>query len=103
MTSPKPTHYRLTPAAEHDLEDIWQYTARNWSEDQADSYVDALEGAFNTLLAMPEIARERTEFNPPVRIHPSAQHAIIYRVQGDHIVILRVLGGRQDWKVLLEE
>ena len=29
--------YRLSPLAEADLEDIWLYTFRNWSMEQADS------------------------------------------------------------------
>ena len=102
MAGRKVDHYRLAPAAEADLEDIWLYAARNWSIDQADRYTDALEAAFDTLVAMPEIARERPEFSPPVRVHPSAQHVIIYRIAADHIVILRVLGGRQNWQTYLE-
>ncbi len=51
---------------------------------------------------MPEIARERPEFDPPVRIHPSAQHVIIYRIEGNYLTILRVLGGRQNWQAVLE-
>ena len=94
--------YRLAPAAEADLEDIWLYTARNWSLQQADRYMDALEGAFDTLVARPEIARERPEFDPPVRVHPSAQHVIVYRIEADHRVILRVLGGRQNWQAFLD-
>jgi toxin ParE1/3/4 len=27
---------RLTPLAETDLEDIWSYSAENWTADQAD-------------------------------------------------------------------
>lgn len=50
---------------------------------------------------MPESARERTEFDPPVRILPSASHLIVYRIATDHIAILRVLGGRQDWQTIL--
>ena len=96
------SHYRLAPAAAADLEDIWRYTARHWSIDQAERYTDALEAAFDTLVTMPEIARERPEFNPPVRVHPSAQHVIIYRIAADHIVILRVLGGRQNWQAALD-
>ncbi len=88
---------RLSPLAETDLEDIWTYSAENWSVDQADRYVDALAAAFDTIAHMPEIARERSEFTPPVRIHPSAQHVIIYRIRPDHIEIIRVLGGKQDW------
>ena len=102
MAGGKLRDYRLAPAAATDLEDIWRYTARNWSVEQADRYTDALEAAFDTLLAMPEIARERREFDPPVRVHPSAQHVIVYRIEADHLVILRVLGGRQNWHALLD-
>jgi toxin ParE1/3/4 len=102
MAGGKLRHYRLAPAAETDLEDIWLYTARNWSVEQADRYTDALEAAFDTLVAMPEIARERREFDPPVRVHPSAQHVIIYRIEADHLVMLRVLGGRQNWQAFLD-
>lgn len=101
-TGHKLTHYQLTPAAKADLEDIWLFTAKNWSVDQADSYTDAIEDAFETLLTMPEIARERREFNPPVRVHPSAQHMIVYRIEGSCLAIIRVLGGRQNWQALLD-
>lgn len=50
---------------------------------------------------MPTLARERTEFTPPVRVHVHDQHLVVYRVEGDHIVILRLLGGRQDWRTIL--
>ena len=93
--------YLLTPAAQHDLEDIWLYTAQTWSMAQADRYSDIMEDTFDRLLFMPEMARERTEFDPPVRIHPSAEHLIIYRVEEDQLIILRVLGAGQDWHAIL--
>ena len=102
MAGGKRRDYRLAPAAATDLEDIWLYTARNWSVEQADRYTDAPETVFETLVAMPEIARERPEFDPPVRVHPSAQHVIIYRIEADHLVILRVLGGRRNWRAFLD-
>ena len=95
------TAYRLTPAAQTDLEDIWLYTLAQWSIPQADRYIDILEETFERLLFMPEMARERTEFDPPVRIHPSAEHLIIYRIEADHLAILRVLGAGQDWHAIL--
>jgi toxin ParE1/3/4 len=91
----------LTPAAQRDLEDIWLYTAQTWSMAQADRYSDIMEDTFDRLLFMPEMARERSEFDPPVRIHPSAEHLIIYRVERDQLVILRVLGAGQDWHAIL--
>jgi len=50
---------------------------------------------------MPEMARERSEFSPPIRIHLSAEHLIIYRIESDHLAILRVLGAGQDWQAIL--
>jgi toxin ParE1/3/4 len=94
--------YRLTPRAETDLEDIWRYTAETWSPDQADRYIDALVATFQALTAMPAMSRERSEFTPPVRIHPSAEHLIVYRIEEDWLLVIRVLGGRQNWRAILE-
>ena len=94
--------YRLTPRARADLEDIWLYTAEHWSPDQANIYVDDLVQSFEALVGMPLIARERDEFDPPVRLHPSGRHLIVYRLVEDHIEIVRVLGGRQDWAAILQ-
>ncbi|MEM6889294.1 MAG: type II toxin-antitoxin system RelE/ParE family toxin [Pseudomonadota bacterium] len=93
--------YRLSPAAQNDLEDIWIYTAQKWSVAQADRYTDILEDTLEQLLFMPKMAHERPEFDPPVRIHPSAEHLIVYRIEEDHLAILRVLGARQDWLTIL--
>ena len=95
------TAYQLTPAAQNDLEDIWLYTAQRWSAAQADRYTDILEDIIERLLFMPEMARERREFDPPVRIHPSSEHLIIYRVENNHLAILRILGAGQDWQAIL--
>ena len=101
MPASSPIAYLLTPAAQRDLEDIWLYTAQTWSMAQADRYSDIIEDTFDRLLFMPEMARERPEVDPPVRIHPSAEHLIIYRVEEDQLVILRVLGAGQDWHAIL--
>lgn len=101
MSADDLTGYRLTPAAQNDLENIWLYTMRTWSIKQADRYTDILQDTFERLLFMPEMARERPEFAPPVRVHPSAQHLIVYHVERNHLVILRVLGAGQDWPLIL--
>lgn len=94
--------YLLTPKAEDDLEAIWRYTASTWSAGQADLYIGTLIQTIETLVAMPQLARERAEFTPPVRIHPAAEHLIIYRIDGDWLSVNRILGGRQKWRALLE-
>lgn len=102
MTSSELADHRFTPHAEADLEDIWRYTAQTWSPDQADTYIDSLIQTIETLVAMPTIARERAEFDPPVRIHPAAEHLIIYRIEEPFLVVIRILGGRQNWRAMLE-
>ncbi|WP_369984046.1 type II toxin-antitoxin system RelE/ParE family toxin [Sinorhizobium fredii] len=65
MARSSPWELRLTPRARADLEDIWQYTAETWSVEQADRYIESLSGTFEALLAMPEMARERSELPYP--------------------------------------
>ena len=103
MSDKEVSTYLLTPEAEKDLEDIWLYSYETWSEHQANRYIEILEDTFVRLSYMPEQARELLDFNPPVRIFPSAKHIIIYRIAGRAIVIIRVLGARQDWMTILRK
>ncbi|MCZ0964342.1 type II toxin-antitoxin system RelE/ParE family toxin [Paracoccus benzoatiresistens] len=102
MTNELTGGIRLSLQAETDLEDIWHFGAVEWSPARADQYIDALVAVFDLLRTMPGIARERPEFTPPVRIHPTGPHLVIYRVEDDYLHIVRVLGGRQDWQKLLD-
>ena len=101
MSDKEVSTYLLTPEAEKDLEDIWLYSYETWSENQANRYIEILEDTFVRLSYMPEQARELLDFDPPVRIFPSTKHIIIYRIAGKAIVILRILGARQDWITIL--
>jgi toxin ParE1/3/4 len=90
--------YTLRPAAKSDLEAIWDYTAQTWSAAQAETYVRKLFNAFDLLVANPDIARERTEYSPPVHIYRAEQHVIIYHIVANTIEIIRVRHGREDWQ-----
>ena len=94
--------YRLAPQAIADLDDIWRFSAERWSIEQADRYIDDLTRIFETIAAMPTLARERSEFKPPVRIHVHESHLIVYTIAEEHVTILRLLGGRQDWVSILK-
>jgi len=88
---PENSRWVIRPTAETDLSDIWHYGADTWGIEQADRYADGFFALFNLLADFPEIARERIEFTPPVRIHPSGVHLVIYRVEGEGIEIIRIL------------
>ena len=69
MSSGKQRQYRLAPLALADLDDIWRFSAEKWSIEQADRTIDDLVRMFETIATMPTLARERSEFKPPIRIH----------------------------------
>lgn len=93
----------IRPKAEQDLSDIWFYGAKIWGAERADRYLRGLFGAFDLLADFPQMARERAEFLPPVRMHPTGSHLIIYAVQNDVVEIVRVLHARQDVMTFLGE
>lgn len=64
--------------AEQDLVEIWLYTFNEWGEQQADKYLDDLNAAITLLADQPLASRERTELEPPVRIHHHGHHLIVY-------------------------
>jgi len=103
MTRPKVDHYRLLPRARADLSDIWIFTAGRWSVGQADTYIAQLTGTFEAIVESPTMGRERTEFVPPVRIRQHEAHLIIYRIEGDHALIIRVLHGHRDWQTIIAD
>ena len=82
--------------AEQDLIEIWLYTLNEWGEYQADKYLDDLDAAIRLLAEQPLICRERTELNPPVRIHHHAHHLIVYLALEDGINVVRVLHESMD-------
>jgi toxin ParE1/3/4 len=95
------SEYRLSPAARGDLEGIWEFSARTWSAGQAEEYLHGLGETLDILVAHPGIARERHEIVPPVRLHPYRSHLIVYRIEPDHLAVIRILHTRQHWQALL--
>lgn len=88
--------YRLTPAAEHDLESIWIYTVRQWSVEQADRYIDFLTVAFAELAASPKTAPSCEHIRPSYRRWGVERHMIYFRMTNYGIAIIRVLHDRMD-------
>ncbi len=95
--------WTIRPAAQADLSEIWRHGAATWGVAQADRYADGLFALFDLLAGFPELARERFEFTPPVRIHPSGAHLILYRRDREGIEIIRVLHARQDFTAYLQD
>ena len=80
-----------TVLAEEDLTDIWVYTAKVWSLAQADTYLDEIASAIQTLTEHPQIGHNRDDLKKGYRALTVNQHIVFYKVLEDEIQIIRVL------------
>lgn len=87
--------YRLSPLAETDLEDIWLYTFRTWSIEQADSYHSGIIAAFEGLAAGHKTGRP-FDIRDGYFKYPVGAHLVFYRVSDRNIDVIRVLHQRMD-------
>ncbi|MDH4320993.1 MAG: type II toxin-antitoxin system RelE/ParE family toxin [Desulfobulbaceae bacterium] len=91
--------FRLTSKAADDIVAIFQDGARLFGGEQAERYHLGLAQVFALLAENPEMARERKEITPPVRIHPYGAHLIVYLVeQNRDVLIVRVRHGHEEWR-----
>lgn len=88
--------YRLTPAAERDLEAIWTYTLQRWGVEQANRYIDILTAAFAELANSPNTAPACDHVRPGYRRRSVERHMTYFRITGYGIAIVRVLHSRMD-------
>ncbi len=88
--------FLVSKAAYNDIRSIAVYTQKTWGVARRRRYLSGLNDKFVTLADMPEMAPERCEFVPPVRIFPYEKHLIVYVHENAGILILRVLHRNMD-------
>jgi toxin ParE1/3/4 len=93
------------PQAESDLDEIWYFLAvQSNSVDVADRVIDSITARFALLATHPYIGRRRDEdLRPGIRSFTVGDYVIAYRVDGDNVVILRVLRGSRDIEALFRD
>ena len=90
--------YRLTNQAVTDLDRIWNYTADEWSESQADAYYDMLIDTCERITEHPSwFGKKYDEIRQGLLGCKARRHIIFYMVdsEGD-IVVIRILHERMD-------
>ncbi len=88
--------YVFSNEAENDLIEIYRYGFINYGESKADLYIEALKEKYQFLADMPNLCTDREEFNPSIKIHHHKKHLIIYVIETNGILIVRVLHERMD-------
>ncbi|CAA7627298.1 Toxin ParE1 [Candidatus Terasakiella magnetica] len=87
--------FRLSPRAETDLEDIWLYSFKNWSLEQADRYHNAIVEAFNDLATGRKGGRS-VDIRDGYFKHQVGSHMVYYRFTEAGLVVVRILHQRMD-------
>ncbi len=87
--------YLLSPLAEADLEDIWLYSVKTWSREQAETYHAGIVAAFEGLASGAKIGR-RTEFREGYFQYAVGSHLVFYRETESRLVVIRILHNRMD-------
>ncbi len=88
--------FRLSPAAERDLEGIWLYTLKEWGMNQANRYTDELAAVFDQLANNPELGPSCDYIRKGYRRRRLGRHAIYFRITDYGIAIIRILHDRMD-------
>lgn len=96
--------YHLTNKAVDDLNEIWDYTAEEWSEEQADRYYTMLLSTCQNIADNPELGKIYDEIATDLFGVKVNRHIIFYRkTKSVPIEIIRILHGRMDLKNRLTE
>jgi toxin ParE1/3/4 len=93
---------RLTPQAKADLNDIWDYTAKQWNIDQAEAYMRSLDATFSLLALNPHLGRNIDEIRRGYFQFSTASHILIYRLNKAQVEIVRILHKSSDVETRLQ-
>jgi toxin ParE1/3/4 len=89
--------YILSPAAQADLGDIWDYSARSWGAEQADRYVLGIRDACEALANGSRQGRPIDDIRPGYRKLAVASHFLFYRITDAGLIdVIRILHQRMD-------
>jgi len=86
---------RLSPLAEADLEEIWLYTARQWSLEQADEYHRGIMTAIAGLASGSRVG-QRADVREGYRKYKAGMHIVFFRYSDDYLDVIRILHGCMD-------
>jgi toxin ParE1/3/4 len=94
--------HRVAPQAAADLDGIWYYIAKeSGSIEIANHLIDSITDRFLVLASHPYLGRARDEdFGIGSRTFPVGDYVIVYCVENEGVLILRVAHGRRDIEAL---
>jgi toxin ParE1/3/4 len=96
--------YKFSNKAVDDLTQIWIYTLRKWSEDQADRYYHMLLENCKVIAINPEIGKNYPSVAEDLFGFKAGRHLIFYRrINDKEIEIIRILHEQVDIKNRIQD
>jgi toxin ParE1/3/4 len=81
------------------LQDVWDYLSQ-FNLDAADQTVEAIADTYLTLFDMPMLGRSRDELLPGLRSLVVKKYVVFYRIEGDVLIIARIIHGARDLEAI---
>jgi toxin ParE1/3/4 len=92
------SRYTLSPRAQADIEEIWDYTVEHWNVDQAEAYLRKIKAAVEAVADDPRLGRPCDEVRAGYRKYSAGSHILFYRTTSGCIDIVRILHQRMDFE-----
>ena len=87
--------YELAQAADEDFENIFDFGINTFGLHRALKYQNSMKQRFGELAEQPKLYPAVDHIREGYRRSVYGSHSIYYRIEGKHVVIVRILG-RQD-------
>jgi toxin ParE1/3/4 len=89
-------NHEISPAADQDLSEIFDYTEQTYGTRQAVVYLEGMTETFTELGCNPKSGRGRDDIRPGLRSFPKNSHMIFYRIRSGKVWIVRVISMQRD-------
>ncbi|SEB21436.1 type II toxin-antitoxin system RelE/ParE family toxin [Paraburkholderia sartisoli] len=88
--------YVLSPAAEHDLDDIWDYTVDRWGDAQAERYILNIESTVQSLVDGTQPGLSAEGIRKGYRKALVGMHVVFFRQSAELVEVIRILHQQMD-------
>lgn len=90
--------YRLTEAADRQVQDIWRYSRDRWGAARATAYLAEIDEALTKAVMTPSLLRPRSELGKGIVARKVMSHIAYGVIVDDELIVVAVLHGRMDPK-----
>ncbi|MGE4505847.1 MAG: type II toxin-antitoxin system RelE/ParE family toxin [Desulfovibrionaceae bacterium] len=88
--------FQLTNKAYDDLTNIARYTHKTWGLEQRNQYLLRLDQSFHLIANNVSMGRNCDHIKTGYFSHPVGRHLVFYRIDGETVVIVRILHQSMD-------